>query len=492
IFFPLQTVQKINAIFIAKRGKKRWKKSLSHSPEANLQRGPNTFYSPYSPGHAQRMARLRALRKRSSACTTLERELFEWRERQLFESFIVVGLKRKHSGKAYQAEITYQFPKVTAVLPFINNEPCFPIVLVHLPVFVFSIYLFSFIYIFIYGHFPMPSGKAPLLPEVYCILSRLGCFALFSKVKLLVASLYPFCRISQYNPFSSPFFLTIYAFQLIKLRRPSDSRLEHVDFSCLLRCLGVRQLLRLFASLLMERRVIFTADKLSTLSQCGHAAVAMLYPFSWQHTYVPVLPVSMLDIACSPTPFLLGVLSNALPRLRELPLEEAIVNLSMDDEDSILPRKLQAALVQVLEQRSELFSISISPSDGEPGSELNNLASEVFVRFLVEVVGHYSRSLVVVEQGLHEFQREAFRKAVASRGLRRFLELFMQTQMFAGFVQERELGRNDMQGLFELRAAQFLEESPGGEQSGVNRFLRGLGAYSQTSFREAFVCFYFS
>jgi hypothetical protein len=50
--------------------------------------------------------------------------------------------------------------------------------------------------------------------------------------------------------------------------------------------------------------------------------VALIYPFSWQHTYIPVLPPAMIDIVCSPTPFLIGLLSSSLPLLRELPLEE--------------------------------------------------------------------------------------------------------------------------------------------------------------------------
>lgn len=50
--------------------------------------------------------------------------------------------------------------------------------------------------------------------------------------------------------------------QVIELRRPMDSRLEHVDFDSLFGCLGVRQVVRVFVSLLLERRVIFVADKL--------------------------------------------------------------------------------------------------------------------------------------------------------------------------------------------------------------------------------------
>lgn len=60
----------------------------------------------------------------------------------------------------------------------------------------------------------------------------------------------------------------------------------------------------------------------STLSKCCHAMVALLYPFTWQHTYIPVLPPSMMDIVCTPTPFIVGLLSSSLTRLRELPLEE--------------------------------------------------------------------------------------------------------------------------------------------------------------------------
>ena len=66
----------------------------------------------------------------------------------------------------------------------------------------------------------------------------------------------------------------------------------------------------------------------STLSSCVHAVVALLYPFSWQHTFIPVLPASMVDIVCCPTPFLVGLLSSSLPKLKELPVEEVSYALS--------------------------------------------------------------------------------------------------------------------------------------------------------------------
>lgn len=68
--------------------------------------------------------------------------------------------------------------------------------------------------------------------------------------------------------------------------------------------------------------LFFWSSIISTLSSCMHAVVALLYPFSWQHTFIPVLPGSMLDIVCCPTPFLVGLLSSSVPKLKELPVEE--------------------------------------------------------------------------------------------------------------------------------------------------------------------------
>ncbi|KAM9190420.1 DENN domain-containing protein 2B isoform 2-T2 [Mergus octosetaceus] len=451
-------VQRINSIYSAKRGKKRLKKlSMSNIETASL-RDENSESESDSDdrfkAHTQRLVHIQSMLKRAPSYRTLELELIEWQERELFEYFVVVSLKKKPSKNTYLPEVTYQFPK--------------------------------------------PSGKGPRLPEVYCVISRLGCFDLFSKILdeverrrgISAALVYPFMRSLMESPFPAPgktikvkTFLPGAGNEVIELRRPMDSRLEHVDFECLFKCLSVRQIIRIFASLLLERRVIFVADKLSTLSSCSHAVVALLYPFSWQHTFIPVLPSSMIDIVCCPTPFLVGLLSSSLPKLKELPVEEALmVNLGsdrfirqMDDEDTLLPRKLQAALEQALERKNELINQDSDSDSDDECNTLNGLVSEVFIRFFVETIGHYSLFLTQNEKGERVFQREAFRKSVASKSIRRFLEVFMESQMFAGFIQDRELRKCRAKGLFEQRVEQYLEELPDTEQSGVNKFLRGLG-----------------
>uniref|UniRef100_H3BYE4 DENN domain containing 2B n=1 Tax=Tetraodon nigroviridis TaxID=99883 RepID=H3BYE4_TETNG len=511
-------VQRINSIYCTKRGKKKLKKLSMSSVETTSLRDDNSESESDSDdrfkAHTQRLLKLQSILRRAPSYRTLELQLIEWQERELFEYFVVVSLKKKPSKNSYFPEVTYQFPKLERPTKQMREAEqrlkaipqfCFPDAKDWSPVSDYTSETFSFMLTgedgsrrFGYCRRLLPTGKGPRLPEVYCVISRLGCFDLFSTILdeverrrgVSAALVYPFMRSLMESPFPAPgklikvkTFLPGAGNEVIELRRPSDSRLEHVNFDSLFSCLSVRQVIRVFASLLLERRVIFVADKLSTLSSCMHAVVALLYPFSWQHTFIPVLPGSMLDIVCCPTPFLVGLLSSSLPKLKDLPVEEALmVDLGtdrfirqMDDEASLLPRKLQAALEQALEQRNDIISQDSDSESDEEYNSLNSLVSEAFIRFFLETIGHYSLFIAEKERGERVFQREAFRKSVASKSIRRFLGVFMESQMFAGFIQDRELRKTRAKGLFEQRVEQYLEELPDTEQSGVNKFLKGLG-----------------
>lgn len=89
-------------------------------------------------------------------------------------------------------------------------------------------------------------------------------------------------------------------------------------------------------------------------------------------------------------------------------------------------------------------------------SHLSTVVSEAFVRFFVELVGHYQLFLVGEREDGYSssssspvpcsFQCEGFRKAIPSKSVRRFLEVFMETQMFGCFIQEREHRRQAVRG----------------------------------------------
>uniref|UniRef100_A0A8C1WHZ5 DENN/MADD domain containing 2C n=1 Tax=Cyprinus carpio TaxID=7962 RepID=A0A8C1WHZ5_CYPCA len=383
---------------------------------------------------------------------------------------VVVSLRKASPGNTYIPEITQQFPTKFEKSSRLTREAedrlraipkfCFPDCHDWRPSSDHTSETFSFVLtgedgsrLFGYCRKILPSGKGKRLPEVHCIISRLGCFNLFSKIleeverrrEISPALVHPFMHSVMEAPFPAPGrTITVKSFlpgsgnEVLTLCRPVDSRLEHVDFESLLQCLSVTRLLQVFASLLLERRVIFIADKLSVLSRCAHSALALLYPFTWQHTFVPVLPASMLDICCSPTPFVMGALSPSLPEVLDMPIEEV----------SHFQGAYLSPLIFLI--KDVLYHINLSHCGfiiltDQP--DLSTLVSEAFVWFFVELVGHYSLYMSDTGPGgTRELQRDAFGKSHPSRGVRQFLQLFMDTQMFAGFIHDRELRKGGVKG----------------------------------------------
>uniref|UniRef100_A0A2K6PH47 DENN domain containing 2B n=1 Tax=Rhinopithecus roxellana TaxID=61622 RepID=A0A2K6PH47_RHIRO len=111
-------VQRINSIYNAKRGKKRLKKLSMSSIETASLRDENSESESDSDdrfkAHTQRLVHIQSMLKHAPSYRTLELELLEWQERELFEYFVVVSLKKKPSRNTYLPEVSYQFPKECA------------------------------------------------------------------------------------------------------------------------------------------------------------------------------------------------------------------------------------------------------------------------------------------------------------------------------------------------------------------------------------------
>lgn len=74
----------------------------------------------------------------------------------------------------------------------------------------------------------------------------------------------------------------------------------------------------------MECFSILLFPCVSSLSKCIHAAAALLYPFTWAHTYIPVVPETLLCTVCCPTPFMVGIQKRYLKEVLEQPMEEVL------------------------------------------------------------------------------------------------------------------------------------------------------------------------
>ncbi|XP_036960307.1 DENN/MADD domain containing 2Da isoform X1 [Acanthopagrus latus] len=408
-----------------------------------------------------------------------------------FEYLVVVSLKKAKGSSSYEPQITYQFPKRDGMARFQKEEEektlkaitlfCFPEGINWAPLTEYHSETFSFVLTEIdgsrrngYCRRLLPGGQGARPPEAYCIISSLACFGLFSKIfdevekrrQISMAMIYPFMQKLREAPFPAPgntveikSFIPESGTEIISLTRPLDSWLEHVNFATLFSCLKDEEVLVVFAAAVLERRIVFIADELGTLSQVLHAVAALLYPFTWQHTFISIVPEILIDVVMAPTPYLLGVQKHLLDLVTDqgdllvvdlsVGKKETFI-VSIGDESSILPPKLQSEILAALSHRQEAPSVE----------EMNRVVSEAFLHFFVKTVGHYASYVKYGRAGEPGvFEKRSFYKAIESKTTRHFVKKFIQTQMFDLFIQEVEQQHpGPQQGIFHTKILEYQEK----------------------------------
>jgi hypothetical protein len=167
-----------------------------------------------------------------------------------------------------------------------------------------------------------------------------------------------------------------------------------ISLARLLWFLTPRQAVTLVASLLLERRIILVARDADTVSAAVHAANALLYPFSWQHIYLPLLPLALKDYLAAPMPYLVGIQADCLPLLRGTPLEE-VVMFDLDCLGSCTPELgsptddyWQLPFARELEDVFEVVRDHIqSPTEFDSTPKCAELLQDFFLR----LVGSYRK-----------------------------------------------------------------------------------------------------
>uniref|UniRef100_G3TKW9 UDENN domain-containing protein n=1 Tax=Loxodonta africana TaxID=9785 RepID=G3TKW9_LOXAF len=183
----------------------------------------------------------------------------------------------------------------------------------------------------------------------------------------------------------------------------------------------VNNMLELYASMLHERRVIITSSKLSTLTACLHGSAALLYPMFWQHIYIPVLPPHLLDYCCAPMPYLIGIHSSLIERVKNKSLED-VVMLNVDtntlespfNDLSNLPSDVVSAL------KNKLKKQSTATGDG---------VARAFLRAQAALFGSYRDALRYKPGEPITFCEESFVKHRSSL-MKHFLETAVNLQLF--------------------------------------------------------------
>ncbi|KAM6217299.1 DENN domain-containing protein 1B [Rhynchocyon petersi] len=217
----------------------------------------------------------------------------------------------------------------------------------------------------------------------------------------------------------------------------------------------VNNMLQLYASMLHERRIVITSSKLSTLTACLHGSAALLYPMYWQHIYIPVLPPHLLDYCCAPMPYLIGIHSSLIERVKNKSLED-VVMLNVDTNTLESPfndlNSLPSDVVSTL--KNKLKKQSTATGDG---------VARAFLRAQAALFGSYRDALRYKPGEPITFCEESFVKHRSSL-MKQFLETAINLQLFKQFIDGRLAKLNAGRGFSDA----FEEEITSGGFSGGN------------------------
>ncbi|KYQ53822.1 DENN domain-containing protein 1A [Trachymyrmex zeteki] len=208
-------------------------------------------------------------------------------------------------------------------------------------------------------------------------------------------------------------------------------------------------MMMIFASMLYERRIIFISKRLSRLSACVQACNALIYPMIWQHIYIPVLPLSLIDYLLAPMPFLIGVPTLTLQKVPKSDLGEVVI-LDADNNTiespfqdlESLPQDVMTTLKKALRNRSALLGDS-------------------FLRALVQLTAGYREALTLQQGERITFNQNAFVESRPS-SMQPFLRKMLELQIFQQFIEERLNMLNSGLGFsdeFEMEACSYSAKS---------------------------------
>ncbi|TGZ66542.1 hypothetical protein CRM22_005264 [Opisthorchis felineus] len=94
----------------------------------------------------------------------------------------------------------------------------------------------------------------------------------------------------------------------LKFRIPSSNSPHNLKYVMeYYNALDVSLWIHVFVCLILERSVLFYSKRLSRLTACVIAAVSLLHPLQWVHSFYPLIPKKVIEVLGCPAPFVAGI-----------------------------------------------------------------------------------------------------------------------------------------------------------------------------------------
>ncbi|XP_053751777.1 DENN domain-containing protein 5B isoform X7 [Panthera pardus] len=167
-------------------------------------------------------------------------------------------------------------------------------------------------------------------------------------------------------------------------QRPGPNELPLSDYPLreAFELLGLENLVQVFTCVLLEMQILLYSQDYQRLMTVAEGITTLLFPFQWQHVYVPILPASLLHFLDAPVPYLMGLQSKeGTDRSKlELPQEANLCFVDIDNHFIELPEEFPQFpnKVDFIQELSEvLLQFGIPPEGSlhcsESATKLKNL-----------------------------------------------------------------------------------------------------------------------
>eukprot|EP00924_Labyrinthula_sp_SR-Ha-C_P001865 snap_masked-scaffold_30-processed-gene-1.16-mRNA-1 protein AED:0.46 eAED:0.46 QI:0/-1/0/1/-1/1/1/0/802 len=207
------------------------------------------------------------------------------------------------------------------------------------------------------------------------------------------------------------------------------------SYHILFKKFSLHNIITLFSFLLLENKIVLVSSDMSKLAIIGDALLSLIYPFKWQHIFIPYLPKYLYDLLDAPVPFLLGV-QGGNNEIHELRGRGFVV---IDVDSGSVYTEAGSTLEMPKIQQNRLFLV-VSGLLREEISEENwkEKISIAFCSGVVSLLLGYRDFLVLFKSISNSFDVNSFLETKQeNKAEYEFIESLVKTNLFEVFIAEQ-------------------------------------------------------
>ena len=248
---------------------------------------------------------------------------------------------------------------------------------------------------------------------------------------------------------------------LINFTLPSPEDLPVCPYSlttALFHRLGRRGALTVLGAALKETRILLFSADLAVLPAVCEAIRVLLYPLKWPHVYLPIVPLTLLEIVEAPTSYILGIHSDWLPLLSNsqegfshtlfVDCDTGAIDVGAGGDLSTLvlrfpprvDRWLMTALREVLSDAERVFGDTPKPNFTKVSYPSSSLACDVAIQLLIfdtmlNLLRFIPGCIFTLGENTEVFHRPLFLTECPLPDELPFYTMLTNTQLFGRFTE---------------------------------------------------------